>query len=188
MHVSRDTSVIVRAYVRAGSRRRPLPPELAERALAVARPVRVRAIAGEGQTDFAPAEVDKGVGVRALLAGLGIDEDRGREPLAFAVGDTVSDLPMLELAELAVAPGHAGREVRAAGTRIARWPYQAGLASAVGELLGHPPGACAACRAPELDRRARLVLGILAAQERGPTGLLEQALRTTLAARRHGRR
>jgi hypothetical protein len=94
---------------------------------------------------------------------------------------------MLAMAERARAPGHAGRPLRRAGVRVQRRPYQSGLADAVAELIGHPPGGCPVCRAPVLDRRARLLLGILAAPERGRPGLPVQALRTIVAARRVGR-
>jgi hypothetical protein len=123
----------------------------------------VRAVPGEGQTDFVPVGIDKATGLEALLG--------GRGP-AFAVGDTEADLPMLSLARRAAAPRHAGSALRR--LRVGR-PYQAGLAEAVGALLGHAPGACPDC-AVELDGRAELLLSILSAQERGPIGIVRTAL------------
>jgi hypothetical protein len=54
----------------------------------------------------------------------------------------------------------------------------------VGAVLGHPPGGCPACRLPPADRRRRLLLGILAARERGRPGLAIAAVRAGLLAHR----
>lgn len=148
----------VRAYRSAGGGRYGLP----EAAIAAAlRDGGTCAVRGEGQTDFVAAGIDKATGLRVLLGELG---DR----LALAVGDTVSDLPMLALAERAFAPASADAHVRAAGVPLVRRPYQAGLAEAVGRLLGHRPGGCPVCRAPEVSRRTRLLLDLLSAREAGP--------------------
>ncbi len=151
----------VRAYRIDGGRRRGLDRATIARVLAGA----VQAIPGEGQTDFVPVGIDKATGLEALLAELGEPE------LAFAVGDTSADLPMLALAKHAAAPRHA----RFRGGRVRR-PYQAGLALAVGGLLGHAPGSCPSCR-PDLEPRTELLLTMLSAQERGPRGILGAALR-----------
>ena len=58
-------------------------------------------------------------------------------------------------------------------------PYQAGLARAVGELIGHPPGACEACHIDPGGPMARLVRDVLAARERGSIGLAASAVRLT---------
>ena len=155
-----DLDPLYRHSVRA----RGLDEQTVERVLAAGD---VRAIRGEGQVDFVPVGVDKATGLRVLLAEL------GAETLAFAVGDTAADLPMLELAVGAAAPGHASGALR--GVRVRR-PYQAGLAQAVEGLLGHAPGGCPDCRV-ELDERAELLLTILSAQERGPLGIAGAALR-----------
>ncbi len=155
-----DLDPLYRHSVRA----RGLDEQAIERVLAAGG---VRAIRGESQVDFVPAGVDKATGLQALLAELGADR------IAFAVGDTAADLPMLALAERAAAPGHA----RAVPRRVrVRRPYQAGLAQAVEGLLGHAPGGCPDCRA-ELDERAELLLTILSAQERGTRGMAAAALR-----------
>jgi hydroxymethylpyrimidine pyrophosphatase-like HAD family hydrolase len=142
----------------------------------------LRTVPGESQTDIVPAEVDKARGLRALTERLGA----AGAPIELAVGDAVEDLPMLALGRIAMAPANADAAVRAGHIRIARRGHQAGLAVAVAELVGHAPGACPACAPPPADRRAELVLGILAAREGGRARLAAQALRTTWLAR--GRR
>ena len=111
----------------------------------------VYAVRGEGQTDFVPTGIHKGLGVTALLAELGAGQ------LALAVGDTASDLPLLALAGHAAAPGHAGWALR--HVRVRR-PYQAGLAEAVEAFLGR------SCDV-RLEPRTELLMAILSAQERG---------------------
>ena len=72
---------------------------------------RVRVVQGDLQTDFVGVSVDKARGVRALVAELGDTAEAGQRPLAFAIGDTVSDLPLLELARFAVAPANAEKQL-----------------------------------------------------------------------------
>lgn len=135
----------------------------------------VRVIQGELQTDFAAAGVDKGSGLAALAGG---------ERIALAVGDSSSDLPMLALAERAFAPSNAGRMVREAGAKITRAPYQAGLAAAVGALIGHRPGSCERCRPPELSLDSRLFMHVLAAHDAGRWGKLRHGLALARLARK----
>jgi hypothetical protein len=160
VEIDADYAHSVRARVKG--RRRGLPEE------AIAKAVRgrpVRAIRGDGQTDFVPEAIDKGTGLRVLVEDLG-------SKVALAVGDTSSDLPMFALAECALAPSSADASVRRSGIELVRRPYQAGLAEAVGRLLGHPPGACSDCRSPALPRRTTLLLDLLSAQESGPAGVV----------------
>jgi hypothetical protein len=142
---------------------------------------RIRPIVGDAQTDFMVAGIDKGTGLRLLAADLGVEEGSEGKPLALAVGDTVSDLPMFALGARAFAPANAGSDVRRAGVTVLRRPYQSGLALAASHLLGHPPGRCPTCRGPRLAPEAHLLLTILAAQETGTWGMVRQAL--LLAAR-----
>jgi hypothetical protein len=76
---------------------------------------------------------------------------------------------MLALGRRACVPAHAKL---GAGTTRMGLPYQAGLALAVAELLGHDPGGCAACRLPPEPPARRLLLDLLSAGERGRSGLL----------------
>jgi hydroxymethylpyrimidine pyrophosphatase-like HAD family hydrolase len=168
----------IRASVEgAGGARRPLPTQLANDVLGAEGLVdRVRLVRGYAQTDFAIAEVDKAAGIQVLLraVGRGHEGDDGR-PLAFAVGDTELDLPMLRLARLAFAPANADRHVREAGVDIVRGACQQGLAHAVGKLLGHHPGACPKCAGPALHRESELLFAVLSAQAAGRWGKLLHA-------------
>lgn len=126
----------------------------------------LRAVPGDSQVDFVPSGIDKATGLAELLAEL------DAPGLAFAVGDTASDLPMLALAARGAAPGHAARAL--APYRVRR-PYQAGLLEAVEGLLGR------SCD-ERLDPDAELLLTILSAQERGGRGIPGAALRLWRAA------
>lgn len=130
-------------------------------------------VPGEDQTDFVPVGVDKGRGVRLLVSKL-VSGSRAApdpaRPLALAVGDSLADLPMLELAQLPLAPANGHPALRKAGVGFMPRPYQAGAADAVGRLIGHRPGGCPACRRPELDRVARSFLALLSVQEAGRAG------------------
>ncbi|HLG74066.1 MAG TPA: HAD hydrolase family protein [Chloroflexota bacterium] len=166
---------IVRAYQPAPRRqRRALPGPVADAALAKAGLDRaaVQVIKGQAQTDFVPAGIDKGLGLRALI---------GQSEIALAVGDSVSDLPMLALARLAYATGNASRAVTAGGVRRTRQPFQAGLAEAAAALLGHPPGRCAVCRPPRMPKSARLLLTALAAQDTQGAGSVMHLVRLMAA-------
>ncbi|HEY0509297.1 MAG TPA: HAD hydrolase family protein [Blastococcus sp.] len=133
-------------------------------------PEGLRAVVGEGQTDFVPATVDKARGVRLLLQEWGA----GRPVLA--VGDTSADLPLLAWAATSAVPQHAEDVVKAVATRVSRHPYQAGLQDAVSGLLGHRPGGCARCSPPALSDDTRALLQLL----RVPEGTRLQALARTV--------
>ncbi|HET8977065.1 MAG TPA: hypothetical protein VFN87_02845 [Solirubrobacteraceae bacterium] len=172
----------VRAYrLGPGGARRPLTSAEADACLTAGGPAaraRLRAIRGDSQTDFVAAAVDKGTGVRALLAALAEDPAFGGRPdLALAVGDSAADVPMLTLGRAAYVPAHAPAAASAAGARRTTRPYQAGLAQAVGALLGHPPGGCEQCRAPQAGAAGDLLLDLLSVSEGGRRGLVPAALR-----------
>ena len=114
-----DYGYAVRAYRRDPSgRRRGLLPETASLAIEqAAGEGRLRAIQGDSQTDFVPVGIDKGVGLRALVAALEPSTSVSQVPVALAVGDTVSDLPLLACARLGLAPAHADAAVQRAGAR-----------------------------------------------------------------------
>jgi hydroxymethylpyrimidine pyrophosphatase-like HAD family hydrolase len=165
-----------RAYrVTRDGRRRPLGAADVKACLEVAETAgAVEVIQGEDQTDLVASGVDKGAGLLALVNALA-DARGGRPEIAMAVGDTAADAPMLALARCAVVPGHASAEALVAGAKRVRRPYQAGLALAVAQLLGHPPGGCARCRVPRQTAERQVLLDLLSVAEDGPRGL---ALRT----------
>jgi hypothetical protein len=120
--------------------------------------------------------------LRALAADLGVSNGNGR-PFALVVGDTVSDIPCAALAERACAPAHAQGALQKAGFDKMALPYQAGLAEAATTLLGHPPGACPVCRPPPLTREQRVLMAMLAAQERGRWSMVAQAAKLASGGR-----
>ena len=163
----------IRAFVQdQRGARRPLPQETLADAMRATDAAAV-AIRGNGQTDIVAQSIDKARGTLALSARLAPGADSAADqPLAFAIGDSSADIPLLTLADRAFVPAHAAPALRARfrGTRA---PYQRGFAEAVGELIGHRPGSCGICRLPPLSDRRRRLLGLLGVQESvvGRTGI-----------------
>ena len=182
--VDGDRIFSVRAWRSDGGRRRPLGEAALRAARAAAGPIALTAIPGECQTDLVPAEVDKGTGLSALVARL--EADPARRAVDLAVGDAVADLAMFGVARRAAAPRNADPAVRRSGVPVLRRGYQRGLAQAVTGLLGHHPGDCEICRAPEAGEHARLLLALLGARERGAAGMAVGALRVRRLGRRLG--
>jgi hypothetical protein len=160
----------VRAFRASKGSTRGLEPPLIERVLRASANGSIKAIHGQGQTDFTISRVDKGRGLERLARGL---QPQGAA-IALAVGDSVSDL----------APANADAAVRGAGVEVVSKPYQAGLAQGVASLIGHVPGACPLCRAPAASPRTKFVLDVLAAQERGKLGIATSLARLAWSARR----
>jgi hydroxymethylpyrimidine pyrophosphatase-like HAD family hydrolase len=184
VHLDGDYRFAVRAYVVDGrGARRGLPAATVDACLSRSRADGVHPIPGEAQTDFMAAGVDKASGLRALVGDLrpATPGSDGR-PLALAVGDTVSDASLAALAVLACAPAHAPAAMQAAGYQRMTKAYQAGLAEAVGLLLGHPPGTCPICRPPVITRERDLLLSLLAAQENGSRSMAVQVAKLALRA------
>ena len=138
-------------------------------------------VVGESQTDLTARGVDKGTGVRALAGRL--EPSGSDQPLALAVGDTAADLPMLREADLRFAPAHAQGALSREGVELLEAPYQAGLALAVGRLIGHEPGSCRVCRAPRLSETADLLVELLSAGEARRLELARRFLRLRRRAR-----
>ncbi len=183
----------VRAYrLDRHGHRRGLSPETIEQALAqLPAKERLRTIVGMGQTDFMVTTVDKGTGLRALAESLGgATGDSSAPSLAFAAGDTISDLPMFERATHAFAPANADALLRErsqtnlTNLRIMKRPYQSGLLQAASLLLGHDPHRCATCKPPQQSSDAALLLTALAAQDGGKWRKVRQALLLAMRATR----
>lgn len=83
-------------------------------------------VRNRGELMVVPAGVDKGHGLRAALAVLGVSHHH-----AVAVGDAENDLPMLGAVEVGAAPANAVPAVR----RAADLPLRGGAGDAVAELL-----------------------------------------------------
>jgi hydroxymethylpyrimidine pyrophosphatase-like HAD family hydrolase len=150
VRVEPDYGYAVRARSDAG----PLPAALIREIPALSDPD-LRIIQGDGQTDVTVAGIDKGTGLAALAAQL---SDPG---CAFAIGDSLPDIPLLACATLARAPRNARLGSTGAGIQRTRRAYQAGLSEACADLLGHRPGRCPACRPPVFTPRTKTVLAIL---------------------------
>lgn len=165
VHLDADYGFSVRAFRLDSGDRRPLDPETVEQALALAATDGLlQPVQGGGQTDFAVASVDKGSALRSLADDLdGVAP--GERFLAFAMGDTASDLTMLRRARAAYAPSNADRTVKLAGVNVLSRPFQRGLADAVTDVLGHAPGGCVDCAPPPLPARTRLLLQVLGVQD-----------------------
>jgi hypothetical protein len=133
-------------------------------------------VVGLGQTDIVCPGIDKGRGFRALAARLSAPSGPH-----FAVGDTEADLPMLRLAQRALAPANA-RGLREAGVQVLDTSYQRGLADAVAHLIGHQPGRCPTCRPPAMERRRHRLLQLLSTQEAGLRGMPRRAARLAWVA------
>jgi hydroxymethylpyrimidine pyrophosphatase-like HAD family hydrolase len=126
---------------------------------------RIRVVPGDLQTDFIAAGVDKGRGLVALAETL--DGAERPAPIALAVGDTASDLPMLALARRSFAPANAQAELRGDVQRLRR-TYQSGLLEAVRRELGHSARRCPACRRPRPSSpESGVLLTVLAALDGG---------------------
>jgi hypothetical protein len=182
VHLDADYEHSIRAFRLGSGRRLGLEEATIARAVAVAAPGRLRAIAARSQTDFVAARIDKGVGLRALASRLG-----GAE-IALAVGDGDADLPMLALAARPAAPANADAAVRASAAaragriRFAHRPYGAGLLEAVAGHLGHDPRRCGTCAPPRPESEdAALLLAVLGALDGGAREKLRHA--TLLATR-----
>ena len=179
LHLDPAYRYAVRAYRRdATGKRCGLQPDVVASALERSgMRGRVLPIIGVRQTDFMVAGVNKGTGLSALSSDLGPREiPVDGKPLAFAIGDTAADLPMLRLATSPFAPANADHAFRREGIPVMDRPYQAGIIQAVTRFLGHRPGGCPDCRAPNLNGDAYLLLIALAAQDARKWGKLRQAL------------
>jgi hydroxymethylpyrimidine pyrophosphatase-like HAD family hydrolase len=184
----------VRAYRIQEDRRRGLDPETIEWALGKSDArQRLQAVPGGAQTDFITGAFNKGTGLRALAEDLNGAGPRGSSgpPVAMAVGDTASDLPMFEQAARAFAPANADAAVRRAGAagllrlKVLRRRHQPGLLLAAAALIGHQPGRCPRCQPPPLSGDAELLVRLLGVQDLGRWGKIQRAL--LLAAGRPGR-
>jgi hydroxymethylpyrimidine pyrophosphatase-like HAD family hydrolase len=186
VEVDGDYRHIVRVFRRGPAGRYGLDGEgariLAEAGAGAGSAQTLDAVLGEMQTDFVPTGIDKGAGLAALVDQLARPHDAtvsacGRPPgagadrrVALAIGDSMSDAGFLALADQAYAPANAHAALASQGVEIVRGSYQVGLLQAVTRLLGHRPGSCSACRAPEVPDAAHDLLALLSVQENGPKG------------------
>ena len=174
-----DYRFAVRAFrmSKSGRRKGLEPGEVAAALASIKQSEMIRPIFGDAQTDFMVTHIDKKVGLRAMVHEIKPDMPLDEEmPLALAVGDTISDLPMFEIAKLACVPAHS--PLVTGQTRIKRMkePYQAGLKLAVGELIGHRPGSCRLCANPPVKGDTKRLMTLFSAQESGWKSMLRSSL------------
>jgi hypothetical protein len=74
---------------------------------------------------------------------------------------------LLACAQLARAPHNANFDGAGVRPHRTRHGYQAGLAEACGDLIGHRPGGCPACRPPAFAPRTRALLAVLDLRSNG---------------------
>lgn len=157
---------VVRAFrVDARDRRRGLSRAAIEEALlrsGIGPAARV--VPGFFQTDFVAAAVRKETGLRHLAGRLDV---RREPPLALGIGDTWEDVGILREARMGVAPANADSSLRQAGVAVLGRPAQAGLAEAIAQLIGHPPGTCPICAPPTLSPSSRRLLALLGVEDAG---------------------
>ncbi|MGF1430693.1 hypothetical protein [Kitasatospora sp. LaBMicrA B282] len=200
----------VRASVGDGARRTRLPAAAVDRLLADRAVDRwYTVVQGASETDFLPRGTDPSGGVRTLLRLLSSAEDSGRGgegrgrggegrgrgtgvaddgaagPPALAVGAGRADLALLRWARLGLAPGNGAPELRSGGVPVLRRRHQAGLAEAVGRLIGHRPGGCPQCKPLFQPPETEALLAVLAVPGADPLTALAQLTRATARAVRH---
>jgi len=167
----------VRAHALSAGGRRGAVPEKAitEALLAAGVDGRVDVVQGALQTDFVAKGIEKGRGLAALMELFG--EDVGdRRPIALAVGDSPSDLPMLALARKAFAPANAAPELGGRVQRL-RSSYQTGLLRAVEAELAHRVDRCSVCTPRQLSSaEGKLLLAALGGLDGGKGAKVRQAV------------
>jgi hypothetical protein len=169
-----------------GTQQRPLDGGLAEHAILKATAHgRLRPVHGAHQTDFATVSVDRGTAIRSLAADLQGAEPADK-PVAFAVGNTGSDVEMLRGGRAAYLVGNAGTGSRPAGAELLSESAQRGLAVATTRVLGHQPGSCDVCSRPQLAPHSQQFLGLLSLQDEAGWAKVDRALRLILALRHRG--
>jgi hydroxymethylpyrimidine pyrophosphatase-like HAD family hydrolase len=170
VHLDPDHRHAIRAHaIDPQGRRGGLGVDSIEAALACAPPGLVHAVRGDLQTDFVPAGIDKGSGLRALAERAGGADHHG-QPVALAIGDSDADVAMFAAAERAFAPANATAGAAAVARRL-RKPYANGLLAAAAAFIGHAPGQCSRCRPiPPRSSDAALLLSWLGALNGGRAG------------------
>ncbi len=83
-------------------------------------------VVNKGSVALAPAGCDKGTGLRAALASLGLEQRR-----VIAIGDAANDLPMFAIASIAVGVANADEAVRTAGIPLTSGAAGLGVAEAL---------------------------------------------------------
>ncbi len=83
-------------------------------------------VVNKGSVALAPTGCNKGTGLRAALASLGVEQRR-----VIAIGDAANDLPMFAIASIAIGVANADEAVRAAGVPLTSGAAGLGVAEAL---------------------------------------------------------
>lgn len=98
-------------------------------------------VVNKASVALAPEGCDKGTGLRAAVAELGVEHQR-----ILAIGDAANDLPMFAIAAIAVGVANADAAVRAAGVQLTSAASGLGVAEALHRHLPRPDGSSVAPR------------------------------------------
>lgn len=165
----------IRAFTFGSERTKPLPTLMIVDLMGRLNLNQLRFHQTEIDTAVIAKDVDKGTGLRALLARTGLEREQ-----TLAVGDSDPDLDMFRVAGRSFAPSHISCRDKAAklGCQIASRPYQPGLLE-IAKRIVHPDGKhCERCAAGERSWRKsdNLFMKLLEVADRNRIVLLTQAL------------
>ncbi len=92
-------------------------------------------VVNKGSVALAPEGCDKGTGLRAAVAELGVEQQR-----VIAIGDAANDLPMFAIAAIAIGVANADAAVRASGVELTSAASGLGVAEALRRHLPRVDG------------------------------------------------
>jgi hydroxymethylpyrimidine pyrophosphatase-like HAD family hydrolase/hypoxanthine phosphoribosyltransferase len=172
----------LRAFTYQHRRTAPLPRLLTQNLLSRLKTDRLRVHETQLDTAILAREVDKGVGLQALLEFVSAPDIE-----TLAVGDSEPDLPMFRAATRCFAPAQidCSRTARLLGCRIADRRYQPGLLRIARWIVHKEGGRCQRCESPSKRRSEPQDLfgKLLELADQNPRGLLLRALFDPLALR-----
>jgi len=171
--LNEDYQYSLRAFTYQNGRTMPLPSLMAQDLLARLKLDRLQVHHTGLDTAITAKETDKGKGLCALLALVGL---AARD--VTAVGDSEPDLAMFRAAGRSFAPGNVScrREAELLGCHIAKSGYQPGLLE-IAQKIVHPKGeSCEHCRGVEAKWRLDkgLFASLLTVADKRPLGLFLQ--------------
>jgi haloacid dehalogenase-like hydrolase len=172
----------IRAYTFGRERTVALPTLMISGLLGQMKLDRLRFHQTEIDTAVLAKDIDKGTGLQAIIAHIGIPNVE-----TIAVGDSEPDLDMFRVATRSFAPSQISCSDKAAklGCKISRQPYQPGLLEITRSIL-HPDGKrCARCEAVDGGDRQQgdLFMELLQVADRKRIPLLVEAMLDPMAVR-----
>lgn len=166
-----DYQYSLRAFTYQDGRTTPLPRLLVQDLLAGLKADRLQAHHTGLDTAIVAKETDKGIGLRALLAHVGLPTVE-----VLAIGDSEPDLAMFRVARRSFAPGNVtcGRQARLIGCHVASRLYQPGLLQIARKIAHSHGGACDDCRSVETSwpKGKNLFVSLLSAADQKSRSVL----------------